>query len=48
VLLEFALFLFFELDEVAFEALEVAGGGLDEVFGFVGGFEGVEHGADLE
>jgi hypothetical protein len=45
VLLE--LFLFFELHEVALEAFEVAGGGLDEVFGLVGGFEGFEHGADL-
>lgn len=43
----FELFLFFELDQVTFEAFEVAGGGLDEVFGFVGGFEGFEHGADL-
>jgi hypothetical protein len=43
----FELFLFFELHEVAFEASEVAGGGLDEVFWFVGGFEGFEHGADL-
>jgi hypothetical protein len=45
VLLE--LFLLFELHEVAFEAFEVAGRGLDEVFGLVGGFEGFEHGADL-
>ena len=43
----FELFLFFQLHEVAFEAFEVAGGGLDEVFGLVGGFEGFEHGADL-
>jgi hypothetical protein len=41
------LFLFFDLHEVALEAFEVAGGGLDEVFGLVGGFEGFEHGADL-
>ena len=41
------LFLFFELDEIAFEAFEVAGGGLDKVFGLVGGFQGFEHGADL-
>jgi hypothetical protein len=36
------LFLFFDLHEVALEAFEVAGGGLDEVFGLVGGFEGFE------
>ena len=43
----FELFLLFELNQVAFEAFEVAGGSLDEVFGLVGGFEGFEHGADL-
>ena len=40
-------FLFLQLYEVAFEAFEISRGGEDEMFGFVGGFEGFEHGADL-